>query len=528
MTTRSRWRPQDIAVLAQGAATLVYAASDTFADVDLWWHLRLGDDIWARGGLPWRDIYSYLSKDGPYTNHEWLAELMMSRAFAWGSDAGLVLLKLLLTFGIAGLLVRHLRSSGATLLASVLIGVTSILLFLPGFGTVRPQQFSYLLFTVTLLLLAATADRPRVGWWLPVVMAVWVNLHGAVLTGLAVVVAWWVAERCVSLFTGTSARLGVLQVLASFAALIVNPWGPAILEFLRGAVSARPELTEWNPIEFAGLEGVLYGTALLFAVLGCSGRWRPRVPALVVVASTALAPLLARRHLPFFVLATAVLAGPAMVRHVHDVVAARWPAGVARHEGPSWRWPVVSVLFVEAALLFALSVPRIRCITVEAQHYPIAAVTTLKAAGATGRIATFFDWGGFVLDTLGPELQVSMDPRRETVYGAEAYGINEQFTLGLGDWDALLVREPRPDLALVSKAFPTFNLMRSHPGWSLVVEDQGGGLFVREDSKVAAAVRHAAASVVPPEAHCFAAARAWLGGSTPRPRAILGAAWPHP
>ena len=242
-------------------------------------------------------------------------------------------------------------------------------------------------------------------------IGVWVNLHGAVLTGLAVVIAWWVAERCASLFTGTSARLGVLQVLASFAALIVNPWGPAILEFLRGAVSARPELTEWNPIEFAGLEGVLYGTALLFAVLGCSGRWRPRVPAIVVVASTALAPLLARRHLPFFVLATAVLAGPAMVRHVHDVVAARWPAGVARHEGPPWRWPVVSVLFLEAALLFALSVPRIRCITVEAQHYPIAAVTTLKAAGATGRIATFFDWGGFVLDTLGPELQVSMDPQ---------------------------------------------------------------------------------------------------------------------
>ena len=150
----------------------------------------------------------------------------------------------------------------------------------------------------------------------------------------------------------------------------------------------------------------------------------------------------------------------------------------------------MSVLFLEAALLFALSVPRIRCITVEAQHYPIAAVTTLKAAGVTGRIATFFDWGGFVLDTLGPELQVSMDPRRETVYGAEAYGINEQFTLGLGDWDALLVREPPPDLALVSKAFPTFNLMRSHPGWSLVVEDQGGGLFVRDDSKVAAAVRH--------------------------------------
>ncbi len=123
------------------------------------------------------------------------------------------------------LLVRHLRSSGATLLASVLVAVTSILLFLPGFGTVRPQQFSYLLFTVTLLLLVATTERPALGWWLPVVVAVWVNLHGAVLTGLAVVVAWWIAERCVSLMKGGSARLGVLPVVASFAALVVKSLG---------------------------------------------------------------------------------------------------------------------------------------------------------------------------------------------------------------------------------------------------------------------------------------------------------------
>jgi hypothetical protein len=217
-----------------------------------------------------------------------------------------------------------------------------------------------------------------------------------------------------------------------------------------------------------------------------------------------------------------------MVRHVRDVVAAKWPSGMSREEGPPWRWPVITVLFLEAALLLVLSLPRIRCIAVEPERYPIAAVTTLKAAGATGRIATFFDWGGFVLDTLGPQLQVSMDPRRETVYGPEAYGINEQFTLGLGEWDAVLLHEPRPDLALVSKAFPTFNLMRSHPGWSLVIEDQAGGLFVRDESPVAAAVKRAAPAVLRPEAHCFAAARAWLGGSTERPRAILGAAWPHP
>jgi hypothetical protein len=33
-----------------------------------------------------------------------------------------------------------------------------------------------------------------------------------------------------------------------------------------------------------------------------------------------------------------------------------------------------------------------------------------------GRMATFFDWGEYLLWHLGPEIKVSMDGRRETVY----------------------------------------------------------------------------------------------------------------
>ena len=406
----------------------------------------------------------------------------------------------------------------------VLIAVTSILLFLPGFGTVRPQQFSYLLFTITLLLLSGTTERPRLAWWLPVRggglgQSAWSRPHRArrdrrVVGRRAIC---FVGDRRVR----ASRRSAGSRVVRGPGRESLGPGDPRVPS--RRRVDSG-ELTEWNPIEFAGLEGALHGTALVFAVLGCTGRWRPRWPAMVVVACTAVAPLLARRHLPFFVLATAVFACPAMVRHVQDVVAARWPSAMAREEGPPWRAPVVSMLFLEASLLLLLSVPRSAALPSRPDIILLPRSRSSRQPMRTGRIATFFDWGGFVLDTLGPQLQVSIDPRRETVYGGEAYGLNEQFMLGLGDWDAVLVHEPRPDLALVSKAFPTFNLMQSHPGWSLVIEDQAGGLFVRDESTLAAAVRRAAPAVPPSEVRCFAAARAWLGGSTERPRAgVLGA-----
>ena len=114
-----------------------------------------------------------------------------------------------------------------------------LLLSFPGLATVRPQLFSYVLFTATVLILSATADRPVMAWWLPVVVAVWVNLHGGVLAGVAVVVMWFLVERGLALVSDSPARLGAVPVFVSVAALLANPWGTAILEFLGGAWHAR-------------------------------------------------------------------------------------------------------------------------------------------------------------------------------------------------------------------------------------------------------------------------------------------------
>jgi hypothetical protein len=355
---------------------------------------------------------------------------------------------------------------------------------------------------------------------LPIIIALWTNVHGAVVAGLGVIFTWVVVDRLLP--DRRVARVPLLPIFLALAALAVNPWGIQILGFLRGALHSRPELTEWNPIEVRGLEGVLYGTTFVIAAVGLFGaRLRPAWTSIAVVALTAAAPLLARRHLPFFVLATIVLAGPSFVSAVSDAVTKRWPSAVSKGSGRPWNRWIVGALFLEAAVLAVLSWPRITCIRVDANQYPIKAMALMRDAGATGRIATFFDWGGMVLDALGPQLQVSMDPRRETVYGDEAYALNEAFTQGLGEWSLLLDREPRPDLALVSKAFPTFNLMRTHAGWSLVHDDSRNALFVRDGTPSARAIRqvHLGSIAVPT---CFSEAREWLRATRPAADAAAG------
>ena len=53
-----------------------------------------------------------------------------------------------------------------------------------------------------------------------------------------------------------------------------------------------------------------------------------------------------------------------------------------------------------------------------------------------------FDWGEYVLWHLSPQIKVSIDGRRETVYSDPIYAENLRFTSGLGDWDAILKRHP--------------------------------------------------------------------------------------
>ena len=74
-----------------------------------------------------------------------------------------------------------------------------------------------------------------------------------------------------------------------------------------------------------------------------------------------------------------------------------------------------------------------------------------------------------------------MDGRRETVYSDMIIRENQKFMWGRDDWDALL-QNHETQLALVSKKFPVFNLMKLMPSWPLVYEDPLSGLFVRQGS----------------------------------------------
>ena len=160
-------------------AVLLSVLSYTVADPDLWGNVRFGVDILNQHGLPAVDPYSFTS-DRPWVNHEWLAETGMAAAYLAAGPAGLSILKLLLLVTTFGLIWREIASRGVPPIAQDVLLALCIFGCLTLTKTLRPQTFSLLLFTGLLVGLRRIEDgRSGLRWWLlPVVMAIWANLHG--------------------------------------------------------------------------------------------------------------------------------------------------------------------------------------------------------------------------------------------------------------------------------------------------------------------------------------------------------------
>lgn len=272
------------------------------------------------------------------------------------------------------------------------------------------------------------------------------------------------------------------------AAMLLNPYGIQLpLFLLRTATVPRPEIAEWQPIALVSAEGLIYVLLLVLALTGVIFSRKEHSPILIALfACTAVLPLLAARHMPLFGLTCAVLTA----EHVADVWERASPVlRVSGNHASQGIWFNV-VCFVMALALIAASLPNFRCIRVDGRktEFPIKAIALLKQSNATGNMAVHFDWGEYALWHLGPGVQVSIDGRRETVYSDRPYTENLLFISGLGDWDRILKRQ-ETHLALVSKGFPVFNLMKLRPGWTLAYEDPLSGIFVRHGSALEGKLR---------------------------------------
>lgn len=220
-------------------ATIVRVGADTM------WMVALGDDIVAQRAIPLGMPFGGTVTQS-WVNVPVLGEIVFSRLNAlgsWGLFAGHIAVVAVMLSVVAGDANRSGSDPRAVAAALMLL----VLGALPTLGIVRAQSLSLVMFALLAALLREDHRRPsHRAWWLVALIAVWGNLHGAVLTGVALV-------GCYLLFSRARRRPfeSAALLVACVASLWLTPGGLRTHEYYLGVLtnaSAGQRVGLWAPI----------------------------------------------------------------------------------------------------------------------------------------------------------------------------------------------------------------------------------------------------------------------------------------
>jgi len=299
-------RAMTYVILAAAVVWMGSKAATRLWDPDVWWHLRLGNDLIDQRSLATPHWSAFANASWVPT--EPLPEVVAAytqRAFGY---AGLAWL-----FGLAAVLVvLTVQITNRREAAQLPATVATVLFLLPAYGSVtpRPQLVSFVLLSVTLAAWLQTDRDLRPRWWLVPLTFVWSLCHGFWFIGAAYGILF-VAGIALSRRAGlrTLGRLAVVPV-ASFLVVLLNPIGLAVFEAPFKVNAVAGYITEWQRTSLltAGPLGALLMvalTAVLWAVtrsgvswvrvlvLGSAVFWVWYAERLVIVGALVAAPLLA-------------------------------------------------------------------------------------------------------------------------------------------------------------------------------------------------------------------------------------------
>jgi hypothetical protein len=308
-----------------------------------------------------------------------------------------------------------------------------------------------------------------------------------VIGGIVVVWVWALSY----LAFGKDMRLVPPLVAAvSSLAMLLNPNGLDHVRFLVETTTvSRPEIVEWEAVDLLGLLGVVY---LVVAGLVLYALFRSRreldLPLVIPLVGLTIAPLMAGRHLQLFVPAAIILGGPYLAK-----VLARRPAD---RSARSTAGSAVKALLAVGVVGGAFAIGRVAfastCLAIDASQFqfPARAVAALKEARVEGNAVVPFNWGEYIIWHLGPELRVSGDGRRETIYPEAAHLANLDLANGNGDWDRILDMATT-DLVVQRTGTPGAQLMAGVDGWALAYQDRVASVFAPADGNSSVVVNEA-------------------------------------
>lgn len=474
--------------IERSAAVIVFIllfamAARVSVDTDMWWHLRVGEQIFDTGEMIYADSFSYTFAGAVHRNHSAGAQLLMRAVWELGGHAGMSLFTAILA--VVGMYFLHRAGQGSIYVrAFVLIaGAAGAALF----WSPRPQMFTFLFASVLVFLLRdfKRSQRSRL-WWIIPLMWLWANAHGGFAIGYVFLAAFIAGELLNRAFgLGDFPLAGIRQLVwvsvISAMLLVINPNGVGIyaLPFeTLGLQALRRFIQEWQPPDFN--QPFTWGWIALL-LMTVAAVWASRLKFdwtdwLLVGGALAMA-LTAGRNLPFFVIA----AVPVVTCHFDSVLRANgWTLQPKARESPGR--VCLNLLLVSLVMLGALA--KVSAVADSDAIYdelsevlPVDAVNYLNGAALEGNMFNSYNWGGYLM-FYARQHRVYIDGRTDLYAGF----LNDYFGAAVGsdEWRGEF-KEWDIRFALIETDSGLAQELSADDGWRTAYQDALASIFVRAD-----------------------------------------------
>lgn len=450
-------------------ALLLINGNPLLNDPDTYWHIAVGQWILDHGALPRVDIYSFTRAGEPWISTSWLAQVLFAKAYDWAGWSGPVVLTALAGAATFALLACYLGArigeKYALLAAVAALTLSASHLLARPHVLVLPVMLAF----VQGLLAASDARKAPPVLLLPL-LALWANLHGSFVLGLALIApialdALWNADS-----TGrvTLAMRWLAFGAAALAASCVTPYGWGSLLAARKILDLGELLhliDEWRPADFSRI------TPLELALLGGLGaalHWRvrlspPRILLLLGLIHMALAHV---RNIEVL----ALLAPLVVITPLATQFALQPP-----RSGNANALLASVTGFAAMLALSCWAVAGGSRYAPPATASEQAAAEVLKAHHA-GRVLNDMAVAGFLISRGVP---VFIDGRAE-LYG-EAFGLAYDHAVELNDVDGFfnLLKTYDIDAVWLTPGTPASRLLDRMQGWRKVYSDDNAVIHVR-------------------------------------------------
>jgi len=465
-------------------AALFVAIRDFGVDPDLWWHLKVGQDVLSSHRWPAVDTYSFTAAGTPWMAYEWVGDTLLAVLHgAWGLRG---LLTIDFAIGSAVVLALYTFASTRSRNSKAAFVSCGLLLFLTEVSfSLRPQMLGYLFLILTLIALERFREgRPRMLWLLPPLFLVWVNTHGTFIVGLFVFVVYalsglveiqWGGLESRRWTPGERVRLGWV-LAACLAALAITPYGTKLAAYPFDMAFAQPvnlaNILEWQPMPFNLPVGKLF-LAMLMGFLIAQFVFRltwQMAEMILFLAGTAAACLHARLLLVFVPFAAPLFA----------VIASRWMSPYD---------PRKDKFILNAVLIIAIITAIVRYFPSQSQlerriaeHWPVKAVAYLERHPTPRPMFNNYTYGGYLVYALDGQSKVFVDGRAD-IY--ERTGV-------LADYRSITWLEPKAlallqaynvQSCLIDRNEPLATLLSASGQWKRVYSDEMSAVFVRSQAE---------------------------------------------